>query len=258
MSSEWDKFLQNRERLQREAEERARQQEQQRILAEQQRLGNEATARNRLEQLKRDAVSYGQESVRILEQEARTIYPIYATAESIRRSWLQQGANVQVTPMQEAHVELNNDGTLLRNRSIVGVELSYSYQDVETNTVAIKGDESEVTYSTSSRKVTKTSGVGFGIGYYGKQNELYLPPPQDDWWKNLQRLKPALTTDGILQLSREYWSTLQRYYPTLQFPFTDEQLEKGVKGYWVNIAKNSESSGTAHYFAWRCQESKRI
>src|SRR6266568_3329906 len=199
MSSEWEKFRREQERLRREAEARARELEQHRQFSEHGRLREEAKKQESREELQRRKIEKEQESVRQLLREARDVYNIYEIAESLRSSWESEGASVQVTPVQEPHVELNDDGTVKRNRSSVGVRVSYSYRDVGTDTVPARaqgGDpEAEVGYTTSYYAKTETTKVSFGIGYFDRPYE---------------------------RISR------------IEMPLSDEAIQKGVKSYYVS------------------------
>ncbi len=209
MSSEYEKFRQEQERLRREAEAQARERERQRLLDEQQRIRDEDKKQERREELQRLKIEKEQATIRELEQEARTVYPIYDTAESIRSRWTQQGANVQVEQIQRAYVELNDDGTVKRNLSFVGVRLSYSYRDVKTETVKnfVGDDEHEDFYTTTAYYPgTGTLKLSFGIGYFAVEgNGLYGGDTHDTYYQ----------AEGMMS-------------------FSNEEKQKGVKSYYVD------------------------
>jgi hypothetical protein len=234
MSSEWEKFQQDQARLRREAEERARVQEQQRQLAEQQRLRNEAAARGRHEQLRREELAAGQESVRQLEQEARTVYPIYTTAESIRRSWEAEGATVQVSPIQEADVKLNDDGTLKEDRSYVGVNISYSYPDIRTTVETFYGDDSTYSHIPITKEVTETQQLDIGIGYFKTET---MPPAQDDFWR---RFRELYSQDRNYQFvtpgeGTSFFFGDSHIFSKIADPISPEENTKGVQSYFVGV-----------------------
>ncbi len=205
MSSEWEKFRREQERLRQEAEAQARERERQRLLDEQRRINASEAERQRLERLRRREIEKGQESVRQLEQEARTVYPIYDIAESIRSRWTQQGADVQVKQIQSAYVELNDDGTVKRDRSSVGVRLSYSYQDVQSGQKERAVDDNgTIYYETYYYPGRDTEELSFGIGYFGVENDRYYGLNRD-----------------------------RSFSSEIEMPFSAEEKQKGVKAYFV-------------------------
>lgn len=164
MSSEWDLFVQRQRQQEQEAEQRAREQEAQQQLSERQRLSSAAAEQARIERKRQREAEKGRQSCQDLEQEARTVYPIYTIVESTKGSWEGYGVPIHVTPFQKPRVELNDDGTTREIRSEIGWNISYSYNDVGYIDEASQGDE-QIVYESVPTNITITREMEIGLGF---------------------------------------------------------------------------------------------
>jgi hypothetical protein len=137
--SNWQEFLQQRQKNREEAEQRVRAQQQQ---MEQQRLLQERRANQLAERKKALEAQKGEESCNMLEQDLKTLQ-LDQIAGSIAASWREEvpGVPISIERYRNPNVTLNDDGTIKEDFSNVGMKLSYTYT-LERPEMIYEGDGS--------------------------------------------------------------------------------------------------------------------
>ncbi len=208
MSSEWQRYKREREQREREAEENARFSA---FFKEQQQRDIQRADERRAEERRRREEEEGLRSCQRLEQELpRT--GLRQIAEDIQSEWRRKihrfPAGISLSVVRRPLVELNGDGTVRSDRSMVGYNLSYSYKDKGKKLVDY--DESGALYGDYDFK--GITNLFFGLRYM-----------------------TDLEIEGDKQGFRSQYRDFDSYY---------HALSRGVKGYFVG---KIEGSDTSHY-----------
>lgn len=131
-----------------------------------------AQEQERLEQKRRDEVVKGEQKCRELdlEMQERDI-PYDELTEAIQTYlWINNyGVHSHITKVSFPAVTLRDDGTIEKNRSRVGWNISYSYDDIKEGAMLVESDGDANRYYREKFLVRATQEFTIGMGYFGKE-----------------------------------------------------------------------------------------